>query len=67
MGLFYFIKMEENLQSIIKTLCLDFAWHELKENRFKNICLDVIKSIYKTDIINSKLYIKKRRRLSSRL
>lgn len=52
--------MEENLKSIIKTLCLDFDWCELSEDKFKNICFDVIKSIYKTNIlINSKLYVKK--------
>lgn len=60
MGLFYFTKMEETLKTIIRTLCLDFTWAELNEDRFKSICLNVVKSIYKTDIIiNPKLYVRK--------
>ena len=60
MGLFYFIiKMEENLQNIIKTLCSDFDWCDLHDDKFKSICSSVIKSIYKTEIINPKLYVKK--------
>ena len=51
--------MEENLQIIIKILCLDFDWCELSEDIFKSICFDVIKSIYKTEIINPRLYVKK--------